>query len=131
MSDPFNNLSDEEVPSVSGLPPIKMEPALVDTAPVRAKAKAVITEPRVRIILEDNDGIPPTGLFLGAQGVGYMLKANMPADVPASIIGILDTAVMSTPIVDPETMQVTGYRDRLRFPYRVVAHIPVPTREAA
>ena len=128
MSDPFSNLSDEPVP---GLPPLKMEPAVVREAPAPRKAEVVITEPRVRIILEDNDQIPPTGLFLGADGVGYMLKANLPADVPASIIGILDTAVMSTPIVDPETMQVTGYRDRLRFPYRVVAHIPAPVREAA
>jgi hypothetical protein len=129
MSDPFNNLSDDE--PVPGLPPIKMEAAVVREAPAPRKVEANVVGPRVRIILEDSESIPPTGLFLGADGVGYMLKANLPADVPASIIGILDTAVMSTPVVDPETLQVTGYRDRLRFPYRVVAHIPASVREAA
>ena len=124
MSDPFTNLQEDE--AAPGLAAIKMEPALVRDAPERPKQTVKVEGPRVRIVLEDNDNIPPTGLFLGADGVGYMLKANMPADVPPSIIGILDTAVMATPIVDPDTLQVTGFRDRLRFPYRVVAHIPAP-----
>jgi len=127
MSDPFANLSDDE--PVPGLPPITMEPAVVREAPAPRKVEVAVEGPRVRIILEDNEHIPPTGLFFGAQGVGYMLKANMAADVPPSIINILDSAIMATPIVDPDTMQITGYRDRLRFPYRVVAHIPA-TRAA-
>jgi len=129
MGNPFSNISEDE--AVPGLPPIRMEAAVVREAPAPRKTERVFTEPRVRIVLEDSDFIPPTGQFFGADGVGYMLKANMAADVPASIISILDTCVMSTPVVDPETLQVTGYRDRLRFPYRVVAHIPATAREAA
>lgn len=129
MGNPFDNISEDE--STPGLPPVRMEPALVREAPAPRPIAVGAVGPRVRIILEDNDQIPPTGQFFGADGVGYMLKPNMAADVPASIISILDSCVMSTPIVDPDTLQVTGYRDRLRFPYRVVAHVPAPVREAA
>jgi hypothetical protein len=76
-------------------------------------------EKRVRIILEENDNIPPTGQFFGVQGKGYVLRAGEEADVPISIIGILNTAVMSVPVKD-QGDRVMGYRDRLRFPYRVV-----------
>lgn len=109
---------------LDGLPEIKTESAVVRDAPVRATAKAVHTAPRVRIILEENDNIPPTGQFFGADGKGYMLKPGIEADVPMSIISILNTAIMSVPIINPDTQQVTGFRDRLRFPYRVMAHLP-------
>lgn len=75
---------------------------------------------RVRIILEENENIPPTGQFIGLQGRGYMLRAGEPADVPIGIINILNDAVESVPIVDPQTQQVQGYRNKLRFPYRIV-----------
>ncbi len=74
---------------------------------------------RTRIVLEENDQIGPNGQFFGADGKGYMLRPGEEADVPQSIISILDTAVMSVPIVDGG-QTVIGYRDRLRFPYRVI-----------
>lgn len=108
----------------AGLPPIKLEAAVIRDAPVQPKQERVFKEPRVRIVLEDNENIPPTGQFFGADGVGYYLKSGIEADVPMSIISILDTMIMSVPIVDPNSMQITGFKDRLRFPYRVMAHIP-------
>lgn len=75
---------------------------------------------RTRIVLEDNDQIGPNGQFFGADGVGYMLRPGEEADVPDSILNILDTAVGSVPVVD-NTDTVVGYRNRLRFPYRIVA----------
>lgn len=78
------------------------------------------TERRVRIILEENDQIPPSGQFFGVQGKGYVLRPGEVADVPLSIIGILNTAVASSPVLDSATSRVIGYRDRLRFPYRVI-----------
>ncbi len=56
-------------------------------------------EQRVRIILEENDNIPPSGQFFGVQGKGYVLRPGEEADVPLSIIGILNTAVMSVPVM--------------------------------
>lgn len=74
----------------------------------------------VKIVLEENDDIPPTGLFLGHNGTGYLLKPGEPVEVPRKIIEILDNAVMSAPQMDPATKQIVGYRDRMRYPYRVV-----------
>ena len=122
MTSPFGSNLDND--TAAGLPEVKMEAAVVREAPVRVQEKPVITEPRVRIVLEENDNIPPTGQFFGADGKGFMLKPGMEAVVPLSIINILNTAIMSVPQIDPATKQVTGFRDRLRFPYRVLAAIP-------
>ena len=74
----------------------------------------------VKIILEENQDIPPTGLFLGHNGRGYLIVPGEVVDVPKHILEILDHAVMSTPQIDPSTKQVIGYRERMRYPYRLV-----------
>lgn len=79
---------------------------------------------RVRIILEDNEAIPPTGLFLSHNGKTFLLRAGEEVNVPEYLLEILDHAVMSTPIVDQESGQVIGYRDRMRYPYRVIRSPP-------
>lgn len=75
---------------------------------------------RVRIILEENDNIPPTGQFIGVNGRGYMLKPGVEAVVPKEILSVLNDAVQEVPDIDPSTQQVVGYRKKLRFPYRVI-----------
>lgn len=84
------------------------------------QAKAVTQERRTKIILEDNEQIGPTGQFFSADGKAYMLRPGEEASVPESILNILDTAITSVPVVDTSST-VIGYRDRLRFPYRIVA----------
>jgi hypothetical protein len=76
---------------------------------------------RTWIILEENDDIPPTGLFLGHNGVGFLIVAGEPVSVPAHVLGVLDSAVQSMPVIDPTTKRVIGHRERMRFPYRRVA----------
>ena len=93
---------------------VNIEPA----APVPAVKTP--KEPRVRIILEENENIPPTGLFIGRNGVSYMLRAGEPVEVPQGVIEILDAAVESRPVIDPGSRRPTGYRNRHRFPYRRV-----------
>lgn len=75
--------------------------------------------PRVRIILEDNDNIPPGGQFVQVDGMPYQLQPNMEMDVPVSVLDVLDHAIMSVPVTD-DNKNVIAYRDRLRFPYRVI-----------
>lgn len=79
----------------------------------------ISAEPRVRIILEENDQIPPTGQFVGVNGVGYLVQPGVAVDVPESVLDVLDNAIMSVPVKDANDA-VIGYRDRLRFPYRIV-----------
>jgi hypothetical protein len=74
----------------------------------------------IRIILEDNDDIPPNGLFIGLNGRGYILKTGVPADVPLAIKEILDNAVQLMPIMDPQDQTIIDYRPRLHYSYRTV-----------
>lgn len=74
-----------------------------------------------RILVEENSDIPPTGLFLGHNGRGYMLKPGVPVVVPLPLLEILDNAITTIPVFDNTTRQIVGYRDRLRFPYRRLA----------
>lgn len=84
------------------------------------KAKVVKQSDTVKIVLEENDDIPPTGLFLGLNGRGYLIRPGEEVSVPLGVKEILDHAVMSSPQIDPATKQVIGYRDRMRYPYRLV-----------
>lgn len=85
----------------------------------RGKARAAVEE-KVRILLEDNDQIPPGGQFVQVNGRSFLIQANYEVEVPREVCDALDHAVMSVPITDASNT-VIGYRDRLRFPYRIVA----------
>jgi hypothetical protein len=95
-----------------------------ELAPRNARSKlsdappAVKTPRRYKIVLEEDSAIPPTGLFISANGKPYLLRAGVEADVPREVLSVLDDALTSVPIIDPQTQRVTGYRERLRFSYR-------------
>lgn len=83
---------------------------------------------RVWIQLEENEEIPPTGLFVGHNGQSYLLKPSEPINVPSFVLEKLDHAVLTMPVVDPTTKRVIGHRERMRFPYRRVS---APESDAA
>ena len=98
-----------------------------DTAPViktRAKGQRITmpghtTAKTLKILLEENTDIPPNGQFIGHNGVHYVLKPGIWVDVPLPIIEILNNAVQQVPDRDPVTNQIIGWREKLRYPYRV------------
>src|SRR5690348_2508867 len=89
-------------------------------APEPKARKAKGMPDRVWIQLEENEEIPPTGLFIGHNGTGYLLEPSKPLHVPLHVLEKLDHAVITVPVVDPTTKRVIGHRERMRFPYRRV-----------
>lgn len=101
--------------------PVATAPSPAPTAPRGRRASAAEGMPaRVKIILDENPDIPPTGLFIGHNGTSYVIRPGEEVEVPSHILSILDTAVISVPQTDPQTMQVVAYRDRPKYPYRRV-----------
>ena len=116
MLDELEDTGGEDAPVVQ---------AAVPPPPKAGKTGARVTMPghkgvkTLKILLEDNPDIPPTGQFIGHNGVSYMLKPGVWVDVPLPIIEILNNAVQQVPDRDPATNQIIGWRDKLRYPYRV------------
>lgn len=109
---------------------------------------------RVNIILEENEGIAPSGQYFALHGnwvnpevleelepkvqSGEMtrpeatlvatekvqfeayLRPGEEASVPVELLTILNDAIYDSPVIDPTTSQVLGYKPKLRYPYRVV-----------
>lgn len=85
--------------------------------------KATVTEvipaaKRVKIILEENDNIPPTGLFIGINGRSFLLRAGEEVEVPVEVVEVLNDAVEDVPRTDGNN-NVLDYRKKMRFPYRL------------
>jgi hypothetical protein len=93
-------------------------PAKVKTAET-APAGAIVPGKRVRIVLEENDNIPPTGQFIGHNGKAYVLRPGEEAEVPAELLNVLNDAVEDRPIIGPDA-RVVGFKKALRLPYRRV-----------
>ena len=84
------------------------------------KTKSFDPEERVRIILEESEEIPPTGLPVGVNGEICYIKPGEEVALKRKFIEVLNKAETEVPIVNPQTRAIEGYRKKLRFPYRVL-----------
>ena len=127
MTDNTQIIEDDSAETAAAAAPAETTaaPAPKATKPKAAAApKAAATpkavEPRVRIILEENDNIPPTGLFIGINGRSFLIRPGEEVDVPSDVLEVLNDAVEATPKTDLQG-NVVDYRNKMRFPYRIVA----------
>ena len=101
----------------------ELTPAQKAAATRAAKAAVESAAPpkvkRVKIILEENDAIPPTGQFFGVNGTGYQIQPGKEVEVPEFLLDVIDNAVTTKPVLN-EDNQVVGHRDVPRFPYRII-----------
>ena len=90
-----------------------------DTDIIMEQNAMMRTAKRIKIRLEHSDAIPPTGQFIGVNGVGYLLLPNAEVEVPEFLLDTLDNAVESVPVRN-EQGAVVGYQQRTRLPYTIV-----------
>lgn len=110
----------EELGSNLAIPPARKPRAA--KPPEEAKPSQAVGMPeRKKIILEENENIPPNGLYIGLNGVGYILKPGEVANAPIGVIDILEHAIEMTPVLDATTRRVVGHRQKQRFPFRFAA----------
>lgn len=122
------NLGNEtpETPAVpAAKPKAAPKPAKAPAAPKAAPKSAdkpvevILAAKRVKIILEENDNIPPTGLFVGVNGRSFLIRAGEEVEVPVEVVEVLNDAVEDVPRTDGNN-NVLDYRKKMRFPYRLI-----------
>lgn len=116
---PTATVNIEEAPAETPIHRIPVIPSKFEGL-VEPKVKKASGIEWKRIVLEEQDDIPPTGLFVAHNGKSYMIATGVEVDVPVVILGVLDDAVMSSPVKDGKTQKIKGYRNRSKYPYRVI-----------
>lgn len=116
------------IESDAGVPPAEAATPAEVAAPAPAKraakasgkAAGSVTSGTTRIILEENDEIPPTGQPVCVNGKMWVIVPGQEVDVPEEVLHVLDNAVTQVAVLG-EGNRVVGFRPRSRLPYRVVA----------
>jgi hypothetical protein len=96
------------------LPTVKAEPNPASpqhSTPTRSKEL-------MEIWLEDHPDIPPTGLYVGHNGDGYRIPKGQWVRIPKFLKGVLDDAIVSSPVINPETGQPETWIDKRKYNYQ-------------
>ena len=95
-------------------------PQNIPDEPIKVQRKAKGMPAYKTIILEENENIPPTGLYVGVNGRGYLIRPGEKVHVPVAVIEVLRNAVTASPVTDPTTRRVLGHRNKTRYPFNIV-----------
>lgn len=126
----MNDADDDNIEVVEKTEPVETKPAPrqrasrakpAEAAPAPVAPLATVGGKQVeykRIILEESENIPPTGLPVSVNGRAYIVQPGVEVNVPLGVLDVLRNAVVSMPVVSDQTKQVISYRDRMQYPFR-------------
>lgn len=61
----------------------------------------------------------PQKVFVGANGLEFLIERGKDVAVPKEVLDVLDNAILGVPEVDPTDNTKTIIVDRKRFPYTI------------
>ena len=118
MTDLGDNMTVDAEPVVTKRP---MPATKVAAKPKEATAAKPVGMPTtIRVRIEENPAIPPSGLFVGLNGRGYLIRPGEEVNLPVGVVEVLKNAVESAPVLKAGTNQIIGFRPRMRYPFTVV-----------
>lgn len=89
--------------------------------PTGGDANSASTLVRWRVLLaRSGNAADPAFHCVQINGRNYQIRRGQTVDVPPEVVLVLDQAVHSLPIVDPDSSRVLGYQDAHRVPYQVM-----------
>lgn len=113
-------------------------PDLVDKAPLspslddldERQVKACIdAEPKAVILVhERNDPNEPADVYVGVNGIGFLVQRGVEATVPLSVAMVLHRATKTLYRIDPETGSQTA-REAPAYPFTWIGGRPAMSKE--
>jgi hypothetical protein len=85
------------------------------------QAKPAKKEKRFIINVALGNDNEPSDIFVGANGTDFRIRRGKDVNVPASVLEILDNAVMGVQETDSDDPTKSTIVERKRFPYTIVA----------
>lgn len=77
-------------------------------------------EPRFVINVQLANDMEPKKIFVSPNGRDFLIERGKDVEVPASVLSVLDDAVMGVAERDPNDENRVVMVDRKRFPYTIV-----------
>jgi hypothetical protein len=112
--DVFENLKDREQGE-------KMLEAEEEVKEVKIEELKLKGEKKVKLLIEEQEGDEHTPrVFLSVNGYPYSIRRGSIVEVPESVIGVLDNAIVTKMFQNVDTGEIT-YKDVSRFNYKIVA----------
>lgn len=104
---------------IPGDNPAEVEETKVTKGTKAAKKQVDPLEKEVEVTLHATDEVPPGGQYVSVNGVGINIPVGRRCKIKQKYLNVLRDANTRIPVMDDNTMQVVGYRERMRFSIEV------------